>query len=677
MAENIYNWQFNTIPGTANQGAVLMTRNDITQPPFNQTDFVWKAMEDVFGVSNVRIDYDEEHNLYKFYKAKGHLDNDNNWSYTWEQVGEWEALTPEVVEALKQLIYVSYRFDQTTVDDITTLKMYGKKKDGTEDLIVTITFVTKQYVDEALRNVKRILTQAPLTATDSGNDRTLGLNYNTDDFTINNNALKANIINDTLTTSRIKTWSIDEIKDYVKIKWQYKGEVQDKSTLPDNADQGSVYGVINEADMYVNISNTSIPTWKAFTEIAESFNAYAIELHKGTNGLYGKLRYDTVDFMIDQFYNLKSQLIDDTIDASSPLANRKVYSIDKILQLLSSMFVYKGQVDYYDQLTTTGNKIGDSYNVKYVGTSTQASTELDGDNYAWNGTSWDDLSGEYRAGAGIVINGKVISATGISFIVGDGLQATGSGSTTTLSTRITDGLQRVNVGTTADPIYADGVKAGNAITVNSNGVNVNTGYTTKTVNNNIEVDYAEGLGVNASNKLIVNTNFVNIPTPLGNNPSGLSLYSDDKIGLDLSGIRMKGEIILRQEFPANTNYITNVQIPNYGNYDMFLYELFLKRTSVAGDDALVSSLALKGNNTVFTTGINNNSYAEEQRLTPTGMLVMMLYLNNISSTGLIGRASSWRIDNWVASSTAWNPYRGDGTNFQVGFKVYGIKLNVQ
>ena len=140
---------------------------------------------------------------------------------------------------------------------------------------------------------------------------------------------------------------------------------------------------------------------------------------------------------------------------------------------------------------------------------------------------------------------------------------------------------------------------------------------------------------------------------------------------------MKGEIILRQEFPANTNYITNVQIPNYGNYDMFLYELFLKRTSVAGDDALVSSLALKGNNTVFTTGINNNSYAEEQRLTPTGMLVMMLYLNNISSTGLIGRASSWRIDNWVASSTAWNPYRGDGTNFQVGFKVYGIKLNVQ
>lgn len=571
MAENIYNWQFNCIPGNANQGAILMTRDDIQRPPFAQDDFIWKAMEDIIGVANCKLEYDEEHNLYKIYKAKGHQDNEGNWSYEWEQFGEWEALTEEVAQALKDLIYVSYDFVQTTVDGITTLKMYGIRKNGNRDLLTTITFVSKQYVDDVIANIKEVLAGTALQAVDSGNNqRTLNVKYKNDELQVDaSNQLG--------------------IVDLYKLQFKYKGEVDTYSDLPSNAKKGDVYCVIKEADMYVNISNTSTPSWKSFTEINEAFNSYAIELHKDENGLYAQLRYDNVDFMIDQFYNLKSQLIDDTLDASSPLANRKTYSIDKILQLLSSMFVYKGQVDYYDQLPTTGNKVGDTWNVKYVGTSTQGSTELDGDNYAWNGTGWDDLSGEYRAGAGIVINGKTISATGISFIVGDGLQATGAGTTQTLSTRITDGLQRVNVGTTANPVYADGVKAGSAIEVNSNGVNVKTGDTTKTDRNtgNLEVDYANGLTQDANNKLITNNgkglafdtdgkidisaNFNIKTTPLGTDSSKLAIYSDGKIAVDFteSPVVITSENIFRQAIPLGQHSLNNISIPRSNEFDFF------------------------------------------------------------------------------------------------------------
>lgn len=51
-------------------------------------------------------------------------------------------------------------------------------------------------------------------------------------------------------------------------------------------------------------------------------------------------------------------------------------------QDLSTVFKYKGSVASYANLPTSGNEIGDVWNV------------LDTDkNYAWNGTSWDDLGG--------------------------------------------------------------------------------------------------------------------------------------------------------------------------------------------------------------------------------------------------------------------------------------------
>lgn len=50
---------------------------------------------------------------------------------------------------------------------------------------------------------------------------------------------------------------------------------------------------------------------------------------------------------------------------------------------LGTVFNYKGQVATVEDLPTSGVNVGDTYNV------------LDtGENYTWNGTSWDKLTGD-------------------------------------------------------------------------------------------------------------------------------------------------------------------------------------------------------------------------------------------------------------------------------------------
>lgn len=57
---------------------------------------------------------------------------------------------------------------------------------------------------------------------------------------------------------------------------------------------------------------------------------------------------------------------------------------------VSSMYKYKGSVDSYDELPTSGQTVGDSYNVK--GTDSSHGIKK-GDNVVWTGTEWDVLSG--------------------------------------------------------------------------------------------------------------------------------------------------------------------------------------------------------------------------------------------------------------------------------------------
>ncbi len=54
----------------------------------------------------------------------------------------------------------------------------------------------------------------------------------------------------------------------------------------------------------------------------------------------------------------------------------------KISTALTSSMTYKGSVATYEDLPSSGNKVGDFYNVL-----------SNGKNYAWDGTNWDDAGG--------------------------------------------------------------------------------------------------------------------------------------------------------------------------------------------------------------------------------------------------------------------------------------------
>lgn len=52
------------------------------------------------------------------------------------------------------------------------------------------------------------------------------------------------------------------------------------------------------------------------------------------------------------------------------------------LAAIGAVMTYRGSVTAYENLPSTGNITGDTYNVS-----------SDGKNYCWNGTGWDDLGG--------------------------------------------------------------------------------------------------------------------------------------------------------------------------------------------------------------------------------------------------------------------------------------------
>lgn len=67
-----------------------------------------------------------------------------------------------------------------------------------------------------------------------------------------------------------------------------------------------------------------------------------------------------------------------------------VYTKSEVDAKVSSVMRYKGSKDTYAELPSEGNEIGDVWNV--VGADTTNGVRA-GDNFAWNGTSWDNLGG--------------------------------------------------------------------------------------------------------------------------------------------------------------------------------------------------------------------------------------------------------------------------------------------
>lgn len=88
---------------------------------------------------------------------------------------------------------------------------------------------------------------------------------------------------------------------------------------------------------------------------------------------------------------LTATLLNDGIDTQERTIQAKILS-DYINARLSTVFVLKGTVADFNSLPTSGQKVGETWNVAaafvYLGESYPAGT-----NVAWNGTDWDPLAG--------------------------------------------------------------------------------------------------------------------------------------------------------------------------------------------------------------------------------------------------------------------------------------------
>jgi len=153
-------WGHPVLPSPAVQGMVLMTKTDFATPPSEASQFMWKLMEDVFGVHNIKLEWDSATNIYTVKASAGHLNNDGTWVESWRTIGTITGLSTEAEEKIRQLTYASYRYDTSVAN---ALKVYGVKLDATEVLLCDITFANASYVDGITGN------KANLQTTDKSN----------------------------------------------------------------------------------------------------------------------------------------------------------------------------------------------------------------------------------------------------------------------------------------------------------------------------------------------------------------------------------------------------------------------------------------------------------------------------------------------------------------------------
>lgn len=113
----------------------------------------------------------------------------------------------------------------------------------------------------------------------------------------------------------------------------------------------------------------------------DSYSPFATQAYVGANG--GKIDVIKVNGTAQTITN---KTVDITVPTStSDIINDSDFQTGSdvssaISSAISSAFEYKGSVATVADLPSSGNKIGDVYDVQATGM-----------NYAWNGTSWDAL----------------------------------------------------------------------------------------------------------------------------------------------------------------------------------------------------------------------------------------------------------------------------------------------
>lgn len=236
---------------------------------------------------------------------------------------------------------------------------------------------------------------------------------------------------------------------------------------------------------------------------------------------------------------------------------------EKIDEALTSVYNYKGSVDTIADLPLTNNKVGDTYDVKSEG----------GQNYGWNGESWDSLGVNHEAtDTDLGLIKKKDNTFNTTTFVGD-MTAINSNNTSITGSGITS------------------VNGEGSFEVNKRSTILNSIYT-NIAGNTVTISPLSSINLTAARINLVTTGSAN---------EGIIINADDM------PILLKGNLTING---YNTN-TTNINTPVICSQPMEVYSLTAKK-----DIDIQESLSAKGNiygkNYGSSRYISINSLIEEQ-----------------------------------------------------------------
>ena len=276
------NWNHPVLPGQAVQGSLLFTTTDFVEPPQSSNMFKWIPMEDIVGLGNIKLTFDSDKQVYTLWKTRQHLNSNGEYEYDWVTVGEWHALSQEVIDYIENANYVNYKFSFIN----NNLKVVGVRKDDTsiEDTLLDVMLPTQEDFNNKVTELNNSITDVTNKLTTEITDRT---NADNNLQTNINNEITDRKNADTNLQTLISTETTNRIAGDNTLTTNLNNEITNRTnadkTLQTNITEEKNLRESNDTALKTMIQNEASTRESADNLIKESIAKKQDKLTAGTN----------------------------------------------------------------------------------------------------------------------------------------------------------------------------------------------------------------------------------------------------------------------------------------------------------------------------------------------------------------------------------------------------------
>jgi hypothetical protein len=331
---------------------------------------------------------------------------------------------------------------------------------------------------------------------------------------------------------------------------------------------------------------------------------------------------------------------------------------EKIDEALTSVYNYKGSVDTIADLPLTNNKVGDTYDVKSEG----------GQNYGWNGESWDSLGVNREAtDTDLGLIKKKDNTFNTTTFVGD-MTAINSDNTSITGSGITsingEGNFEVSKPTTILASKTNNI-AGEVVTISpSSRINLTTAginlVTTGSANEGIIIN-ADDMPILLKGKLTIsgyNTNTTNINTPVICSQS-----------MEVQSLTAKRDIYTREYLSANGN----IYGKNYGSSRNTSTNSLIKEQGARDNIILGKSNTYIRHQGQSAQNIENIIIGDRNQISDEAANDFIIGKSNIIESKC---STALGLSNYIAEQADYSLIKGQDNNIQaLGATIFGSKNN--